>query len=280
MLYVPASNPRAMEKARTLPADGFIVDLEDAVLPDAKEEARATAAALVREGGFGRRDLLIRINALETPWGRDDIRMLAGAGPVAVLLPKAVTVMQVRAAAELLSSVSAASRLWVMMETAGAILSAREIAAVGAPLAGFVIGTGDLSTELNCAHPTDRAPMLMALQTCVMAARAYDLAVLDGAHIDLNDEAGFLDSCRQGRALGFDGRTLIHPRQIAGANEVYAPSDEELAQARRIVEAHQAAVAQGRGVTLVDGRLIEALNVRAAERLMAQSALIAALASA
>lgn len=273
LLYVPASNARALEKARTLAADGFIVDLEDAVLPDAKPAAREAAAALVRAGGFGDRELIVRINALDTPWAKDDLAALAEAQAPAILLPKVSQPADLRSAASALSSVS---RLWAMMETAASILWAREIAAFGAPLAGFVVGTNDLSKELRCAHPADRAPMRTALQTCVLAARAFGLAAIDGVHIDLEDEHGFAESCRQSRAIGFDGRSLIHPKQIAGANAAYAPSDEEVERARRIVAGHRQAVAEGKAVVVVDGRLVEFLHVREAERVLALAEAVAA----
>jgi citrate lyase subunit beta / citryl-CoA lyase len=273
-LYVPASNTRALEKARTLPADGFIVDLEDAVLAEAKPAARETAIALIGAGGFGNREVIVRMNALDTPWAKDDLAALAAAKAPAVLLPKVSAPGDLRVAAGALAS-QAPMQLWAMMETARSILYAREIAAFGAPLAGFVVGTNDLAKELRCTHPADRGPMTAALQTCVLAARAYGLAVVDGVHIDLDDEAGFIESCRQSRALGFDGRSLIHPKQIAGANSAYAPSADDIARARKIVEAHRAAAMEGRAVVVVDGRLVEFLHVREAERLLAQAELIA-----
>jgi citrate lyase subunit beta/citryl-CoA lyase len=276
LLYVPASNARALEKARTLPADGFIVDLEDAVLPDAKPAAREAAAQLIRAGGFGDRDVIVRVNALDTAWIKDDLAVLSDAKAPAILVPKVNGPDDLRRVAGALSHPDAV-QLWAMMETPLSILHAREIAACGPPLAGFVVGTNDLAKDLRCAHPADRAPMMMALQTCVMAARAYGLAVIDGVHIDLDDDAGFIESCRVSRALGFDGRSLIHPKQIVGANEAYAPSQADIARARKIVEAHRAAAADGSAVVVVDGCLVEFLHVREAERLLAQAEMIAAL---
>lgn len=276
LLYVPASNARALEKARTLAADGFIVDLEDAVLPEAKPAARAAAAQLIRAGGFGGREVIVRVNALDTPWIKDDLDALSDAKAPAVLVPKVNSPDDVRRVAGALSHADGV-RLWAMMETPLSILHAREIAACGPPLAGFVVGTNDLAKDLRCAHPADRAPMMMALQTCVMAGRAYGLTVIDGVHIDLDDDAGFLESCRASRALGFDGRSLIHPKQIAVANEVYAPSAADIARARKIVAAHRAAAADGKAVVVVDGRLVEFLHVSEAERLLAQAEMIAAL---
>ncbi|MGE4062253.1 MAG: CoA ester lyase [Rhodospirillaceae bacterium] len=277
LLYVPASNTRALEKARSLAADGFIVDLEDAVLPEAKPDARRAAVELLRAGGFGQRELIVRTNALDTPWAKDDFVALAEAKAPAVLVPKVSKPDDLRAAVAVLAP-SPATQLWAMMETAASILWAREIAAFGAPLAGLVVGTNDLAKELRCTHPHDRAPMRTALQTCVLAARASGLAAIDGVHIDLDDEQGFIDSCRESRALGFDGRSLIHPKQIAGANAAYAPSEADLERARRIVAAHKDAAAAGKAVAVVDGRLVEFLHVREAERLLAQAEAIADLA--
>ncbi|MGE3332569.1 MAG: CoA ester lyase [Rhodospirillaceae bacterium] len=276
LLYVPASNARALEKARTLPADGFIVDLEDAVLPDAKRAARETVVQLLRAGGFGDREVIVRVNALDTPWIEDDLAALSGAKVSAILVPKVNGPDDLRRVAGALPHLETVA-LWAMMETPLSILHAREIAACGLTLAGFVVGTNDLAKDLRCLHPADRAPMMMALQTCVMAARAYGLAVIDGVHIDLDDDAGFIESCRASRALGFDGRSLIHPKQISGANEAYAPSAADIAGARKIVEAHRTATADGKAVVVVDGRLVEFLHVRAAERLLRQAEMIAAL---
>lgn len=275
LLYVPAANARALEKARTLPADGVIVDLEDAVLPEAKAAARKAAVDLVRAGGFGGREVIVRVNGLDTAWAKDDLIALAEANAPAVLVPKVCGPEDLRAAAGALASHGSSAQLWAMMETARAILCAREIAAFDGLLAGFVVGTNDLARELHCDHPADRAPMRMALQTCVLAARAYGLAAIDGVHIDLDDEAGFDESCRQSRALGFDGRSLIHPKQIAGANAAYAPSTDECARASRIVAAHREAAAAGSAVVLVEGRLVEHLHVREAERVLALAAAIA-----
>lgn len=277
VLYVPASNARALEKARTLPADAFIIDLEDAVLPDAKPAAREVAVALVRSGGIANREVIVRVNALDTPWAKDDLTALAEAGAPAVLIPKVSSPDDLHRAFDALGVHATAVQMWAMMETPRSILAARDIAGFGAPLVGFVVGTNDLAKDLRCTHPADRAPMMMALQTCVMAARAYGLSVIDGVHIDLDDEAGFTESCRQSRALGFDGRTLIHPKQIAGANAAYAPAPDEIERARRMVAAHRDAAARGSAVVVVDGKLVEFLHVREAERVLAQADLIAQL---
>lgn len=276
ILYVPASNARALEKARTLPADGFIADLEDAVLPDAKVAAREAALQLIRAGGFGPRELIVRTNACDSPWAKDDLAALAAVKAPSILIPKISSPDDIQLVLQALGSHASQVQIWAMMETAASILFAREIAARGV-LTGFVVGTNDLAKELRCSHPADRAPMQMALQSCVMAARAFGLAAIDGVHIDLDDDAGFMESCRASRALGFDGRSLIHPKQIAGANMAYAPSEVELDRARRLTAAHNAAAAQGSAVVVVDGRLVEFLHVREAERLLAQAAAIAAL---
>lgn len=276
LLYVPASNARALEKATALPADGFIVDLEDAVLPDAKAGAREAAVQLIRSGGLAGREVIVRVNGLDTPWIRDDLAALSEVRAPAILVPKVNGPDDLQRVAGSLSHAEDVE-LWAMMETPLSILNARDIAAAAPSLTGLVVGTNDLAKELRCAHPSDRAPMMTALQTCVLAGRAFGLAVIDGVHIDLDDERGFLDSCRASRALGFDGRSLIHPKQIHGANEAYAPSEADVARARKIVAAHAAATADGKAVVIVDGRLVEFLHVKDAERILAQADQIAAL---
>jgi citrate lyase subunit beta/citryl-CoA lyase len=277
---MPASNTRALEKARTLQSDGLIFDLEDAVAPDAKVTARGAAVAAVNSKTYGKREVLIRANGLDTAWAGDDLAAVATSAADGVVLPKVNGPDDIRRADEILRKAGARDdlALWAMMETPRGILSAAAIAAAGGRLAGFIIGTADLAKDLHCAHPADRAPMLTALQLSVLAARAYGLAVLDGVHVDLDDEAGYVAACHQGRALGFDGKTLIHPKQIEAANAVFAPSVKELERAQRIIAAHKDARAKGQGVTLLDGRLIEVLHVQEAERLMAQADAIAELA--
>jgi citrate lyase subunit beta / citryl-CoA lyase len=282
MLYMPASNPRALEKAKAIPADGLIFDLEDAVAPDAKPAARLAAVAAVTSKAYGRREVMIRANALDTPWSRDDLAAVAASGADGVVLPKVNSADDVRAAAATLKSAGAPETLglWAMIETPRGVINAREIAGASPRLAGLCVGTADLAKDLHCAHPADRAPMLMALQTAVMVARAFDLYVLDGVHVDLDDAPGFDAACRQGRALGFDGKTLIHPKQVDVANAVFAPGTDEIERAKRIVAAHDAAAAKGQGVTLLDGRLVEVLHVAEAKRLLAYAADIAALQAA
>ncbi len=284
VLYMPASNPRALEKAKSLVNDCLIFDLEDAVAPEQKPAARSAACAAVAARGYGRRELLIRVNALDTPWAADDLSAVATCGADGVVLPKVNDVREVKDALQLLDRAGApdALQLWAMIETPRGVLAAREIADVNTALArprlaGLIIGTADLAKELRCAHPADRAPLTYTLQLCVLAARAAGVAILDGVHFDLDDEVGFAAACRQGRDLGFDGKTLIHPKQIPLANTTFAPTANQLERARRIVAAHQAARAQGHGVTLLDGRLIEVLHVQEAERVLQEAKLLSEL---
>lgn len=276
-LYMPGDNARALEKAKALPADVLLLDLEDSVAPDAKEAARAgVLAALAGRQGYGRRELVARVNGLETPWGRADLAALAGAGADAILLPKVESADAVRRARAVLAAAGAPEGLpiWCMIETPRGCLRAEEIA--DAPGVGcLVMGTSDLAKDLHALHTGTRLPMLVALGSGLLAARAAGIAILDGVHLDLADEAGFAAACRQGRELGFDGKTLIHPRQIGPANAAFGPSDEEVGQARRVVEAYARARAAGAGVAVLDGRLVEALHVREAERLLALAAAIA-----
>lgn len=275
---MPASNGRALEKARTLPADGLILDLEDAVAPDAKLTARAMAVAAALAGGYGRREVVIRVNALGTPWAEDDLGAVAGCGADAVLLPKVEDAGGVHSALGVLDRHGAPATLgvWCMLETPRGILHAEAIAAASPRVAALVMGTSDLTKDLHARHTRDRLPLLTSLGLCVLAARAHGVAALDGVHLDLEDEAGFAAACRQAVELGFDGKTLIHPRTIALANEIFAPSPAELAWARKVMAAHAAAAAQGKGVVLVDGRLVENLHVEDAERVVALADAIAA----
>jgi len=268
VLYMPGSNTRAMEKARGLPADALILDLEDAVAPDAKAMARANVATAVRAGGYGRRELVVRVNGLATPWGYDDLAAAAVMKVDAVLLPKVESADMVRQAEALLVAAGAPSSLalWCMMETPLGMLHAEEIAASSPRVAALVMGTSDLAKDLHARHTRERLPMITALGLCLLAARAYRLAALDGVHLDLADDTGFAESCRQGRELGFDGKTLIHPKTIAAANDAFAPTQEEVEWSRRVIAAHAEAEAAGKGVVLVDGKLIENLHVEDARR--------------
>ena len=278
VLYMPASNARALEKAKTLPADAVIFDLEDAVAPDAKAEARMAAVAAVNSNAYGRREVMIRVNALDTQWGVDDLQAVAASAADGIVVPKVSTVDEVVQIDNILTASNAPGNLpiWAMMETPRGILSADAICRASSRLAGLCVGTADLSKDLHCAHPADRAPMLTAMQMTILAARANGLYVLDGVHVDLDDDEGFVAACVQGRDMGFDGKTLIHPRQIEGANRVFAPSDDDVAHAERLIAAHREAQAKGAGVTTLDGRLVEVLHVAEAERLIARAKMIAA----
>ena len=279
VLYMPASNSKALEKAKTLRADSYIFDLEDAVAPDAKADARAAAVTAVQSKAYGVREILIRTNALDTAWARDDIFAAARSGVDGVVIPKTQNAADVQRVDAMLHDAGAPASLalFAMIESPQAVLDAAAIARACPRLAGLIVGTNDLAKDLHCAHPADRWPMMHALQHCVLAARAAGIAILDGVHLDLNDEPGLEHACRQGRDLGFDGKTLIHPKQIEAANIAFAPSASEIDRARRIVAAHTEAMAKGQGVTLVDGRLVEGLHVLEAERLLAHAAAIAAL---
>jgi citrate lyase subunit beta/citryl-CoA lyase len=252
-------------------ADMLILDLEDAVAPDAKETARRQVTEALAAGGYGSRELVVRVNGLETPWGRDDVAAVARSRVDAVLLPKVESAATVREMAGLLAQNGApdAFRIWCMIETPRGVLRAAEIAAAHARLAGFVMGTSDLAKDLHARHVPGRLPLIVSLELCVLAARAHGLAILDGVHLDLDDTEGFAAACRQGAELGFDGKTLIHPKTIAAANEAFAPRGEEIAFAKRIIAAHGEAERKGQGVVVVDGKLIERLHVAEAKRLAA-----------
>jgi len=276
-LYLPGSNARALEKARTLAADVLLFDLEDAVAPAAKVEARRQVVEAVKGGGFGSSELVIRVNGAGTAWGAEDLAAAAGAGAAAVLLPKVESAEEVAVAAGALRAAGApeALALWVMIETPRGVLAAPAIAAASPRLRCLVAGTSDLVKDLGARTTPERAEVLTSLSLIVLAARAHRLACLDGVHLDLADEAGFEASCRQGRDLGFDGKTLIHPKTIAAANRAFAPSEADLELARQILVAHAEAESFGRGVVVVDGRLVEALHVEAAKRLLALAESIA-----
>lgn len=270
VLYIPGSKDRALEKAMTLPADAIIFDLEDAVAPDEKAAARALLSRVLAERDYGRRARILRINGLDTGWGAADAEAFAG-GPVdAVLIPKVNGPEDVEAVARRMPGVD----LWAMMETAVGVLNAAAIAA-HPRLAGMVMGTNDLARELGCRTRPDRLPMMTALQTCLLAARACGRVIVDGVYNAFQDEAGLAAECAQGRDLGFDGKTLIHPAQIAVANAAFAPSEAELDLARRQIAAFDAALAAGQGVAVLDGRIVENLHVATARRLIAQAEAIA-----
>jgi citrate lyase subunit beta/citryl-CoA lyase len=275
VLYMPGSNARAIEKAKSLPADGVIFDLEDAVAPEQKEAARGQVCAAVAAGGFGSRELVIRVNALDTPWGEADLAAAAAAGPDAILIPKVSSPDELAAVGIRLRRHGAPerTRVWAMVETSLAILRAEAIASaardVDSRLACFVMGTNDLAKETRARQVPGRAPMLSWLATAVAAARAHDIDILDGVYNGLSDEAGLIAECEQGRDMGFDGKTLIHPNQIAPANAVFAPPADEIAQARTIIAAFDRPENQGRGVIAIEGRMIERMHADMARRTVA-----------
>lgn len=279
-LYMPGANPRALEKGKTLAADILIMDLEDGVLAEAKAEARTRIVDVIGAGGYGPRELVVRINGADTAWFEDDIAAVATSGADAVLVPKVDGPGTVQRVAQLLDQAGAPPRteIWCMLETPIGVLNARETAFAHPRMGALTLGTADLSKELHAdLHAPDRLPLLTSIGLCILAARAAGLSVLDAPHFDLSDDAGFERACRQGRSFGFDGKTLLHPKTIAGANAAYGPSDEDVQWARRVRDAWQGAADEGKGVTLLDGKLIEGLHVTEAERTLALAECIAAL---
>jgi citrate lyase subunit beta/citryl-CoA lyase len=276
MLYMPGSNARALEKGRTLPADALILDLEDAVAPDTKETARRQILEALAEGGYGNREILVRTNGLDSEWGRDDIAAMAKSGADAILLPKVESAEMIREAEEAMADHGAPASLaiWCMIETPLGVLHAEEIAWGSRRMGGFVMGTSDLAKDLHCLHTPGRLPFVTSLSLCVLAARAHGLAILDGVHLDLADDAGFAESCHQGLEFGFDGKTLIHPKTIATANEIFAPSGDEIAWSERSIAAHEEASRAGKGVVVVEGKLVENLHVENAKRVVGLAAMI------
>ena len=282
LLYMPGSNARALEKARGLPADGLILDMEDSVAPDAKQVAREQIGAAIAEGGYAHRELMVRVNGLATEWGAGDIAAVAGwsTAPDALLIPKIDTAEDVReaiAACEA-AGISDSVAIWIMTETPACILNIAEVASAHPRLRGMVMGTSDLSKDTRVRHTRDRLGFITALNLCVYAARANGLDIIDGVQLDLEDEELLRYSCEQGRDLGFDGKSLIHPKQVAAANEVFAPSEAEVTAAREIIAGFEAAKAEGKGVVVVNGRLVENLHVEEASRQLALAEAIASLA--
>lgn len=270
VLYMPGSNARALEKARSLDADVLILDLEDAVAPDQKALAREQVKAAVLAGGYGRRQLVVRVNGFDTPWGRADIQAFATLPVSALCLPKVEGAAEIHAVVQVLQGAGAPPhlKLWAMAETPRGILNVEEVAAAHPRMAAIVLGTSDLAKDLRVPHTPSRQGLLFSLSRCVAAARAEGLDVFDGVHLDLDDADGFEQACRQGVELGFDGKTLIHPKQIDAANRYFSPSAGQLAQAEKIVAAWEQAKQAGQGVVLVDGKLVESLHVEEALRLM------------
>jgi citrate lyase subunit beta/citryl-CoA lyase len=272
VLYMPSSNERALEKAKTIPADAIIFDLEDAVAPDAKEAARGNAVAAVQSGEYGRRVLTIRCNGLDTPWGRADLEAAAAAGPTAVVVPKVSGPDHLREVAAVVGE----TPVWAMVETPAAVFAVREIAAFP-NVQVLVMGTNDLAKELRAALVPGRAPLLPHLATSLLAAREAGISILDGVYNDVKDAEGFEAEALQGMQLGFDGKTLVHPTQVEPANRVWAPSDADVEHARRVIAAFEEAEREGKGVVTVDGRMIENLHVANAQRTLAVAEAIAAL---
>lgn len=271
VLYMPSSNARALEKAKTIPCDAIILDLEDAVAPDAKEVARAQACAAVASGEYGRKELTIRVNGMDTAWHEDDLRAACEAGPDAIVVPKVSSATQVHALASALEKFGAPDRttLWAMVETPVAMLHCEEIAAASERLSVLVMGTNDLAKELYAEHVPGRAPLLTGLSLCLLAARATGKVILDGVYNNVKDAEGFEAECLQGRQMGFDGKTLIHPGQVEPCNAAFAPSPAQVAEAHAILVAWDEAAAQGLGVATVNGRMIENLHVETATRVLA-----------
>jgi citrate lyase subunit beta / citryl-CoA lyase len=278
-LYMPGANERALEKAATLPADALILDLEDAVAPDAKAAARARVCEAAASGRYGRREVAIRANGLDTSWYADDVAAIAAAGPDALLVPKVGSAADVHAIEAALEAGGAPdrTRIWVMVETPRAVLRAAEIAGASERLAVLVVGTNDLAKELRAEHVPGRAPLTTALQQLVLGARDGGKVILDGVFNDLDDADGFAAECLQGRQFGMDGKTLIHPKQLETANRVFAPTEDEVAHARTVIEAFEEAGREGRGVVTVGGRMIENLHVEQARDTVARAEAIAAL---
>ena len=277
VLYMPGSNQRALEKAKTLAADALILDLEDAVAPDAKAEARNLIASAVNQGGYGNRYLIVRINGFDTEWGKDDLAGIADCKPHAILLPKVSTPEDIQTLASKMDKVEnfKDTKIWAMMETPLGILNAAQIAQAHPKLEGFVLGTNDLVKDIHGLHTADRAPVLTALSICIMAARANNLICVDGVFNDIKNTDGLMQQAEQGRALGFDGITLIHPAQLEPANTVYAPSEADLTEAKAFVDAYAEAISQGKAVAVVNGRIVENLHVDNAKRILAQAQAIA-----
>lgn len=279
VLYMPGANERALEKAKGIPADALILDLEDAVAPDAKPEARDRVCAAASSGDYGAKEIAIRVNGIGTQWHDDDIAAAAVAGPDAVLVPKVNSADEVHALVAALEAAGAPAhtKLWAMLETPVAVLHAEEIVSASPRLTVLVMGTNDLAKELHAARVAGREPLQYGLQHCLMAARLAGKVILDGVYNDIKDEDGFRSECVEALQYGFDGKTLIHPSQVDPCNEIFAPSEDEIDFSRRVIVAFEEARAEGRGVVTVDGRMIENLHVDEARRILAIADAIAAL---
>ena len=270
VLFMPGANTRALEKAKSLPADSLILDLEDAVAPDAKAQARENIRTALATG-FGHREAVVRINGLNTQWGLDDLKAFADTKADAILLPKVESASQIQRVASLLKQFNPANtmKIWAMIETPLAIFKLPEIASSHPMLEALVLGTSDLVKDLHARHTPNRVESQTALSLSVLAARAHQLCVLDGVHLSLDDEDGLRQSCIQGRDMGFDGKTLIHPSQIAFANQIFGPSPEEIDEARQRITAYEAAISSGAGIAVLNGKLVEELHIQDAKRILA-----------
>ncbi len=279
LLYIPGSKERALEKATGLGADGIIFDLEDAVAPDEKAAARTLVAQALTTRDYGLRGLMVRINGFDTEWALDDLKVICDTAPEAILLPKVGDAADIQRLAAYLDAhpKCAHTRIWAMMESPLGILNAAEIAAASPRMAGMVMGTNDLAKDLGARECDDRAPMMTSLGLCLLASRAHGLICVDGVYNKFRDTDTLRRHCQQGRDMGFDGKTLIHPAQIEVANEVFAPSEDDLDLARRQIEAFDEAQAKGLGIAVLDGNIVENLHVEAARRLLARAEAIARL---
>ncbi len=279
VLYMPGANERALEKAKTIPADALILDLEDAVAPEAKAAARERVCAAAASGSYGQREVAIRVNGIGTPWHNDDLRAVAEAGPAAVVVPKVNSAADVQTIERALQAGGAPEHttIWAMLETPVAILHAEEITTSSARLSVLVMGTNDLAKELRAEHVPGRAPLLAGLSLAVLATRLAGKEILDGVYNTVADLEGFGAECRQAREFGFDGKTLIHPTQVAPCNTAFAPTQDDIALSREIIDAFETAENEGRGVVTVQGRMIENLHVEQARRVLAVAAAIGAL---
>ena len=283
LLFMPGSNARALEKARNLPADGIILDLEDSVAPDAKTIARDQIAAAIAAKGFGKREVLIRVNSLDTPWWGEDLGMAGRSQPNGILVPKVSSIEDLNAIGDRLDGLNAPAsiKVWAMIETARAVLHAEELAAASRDtktrLEGFVFGPNDISRETRIRMQPGRAAMIPMITHCILAARAHGLEILDGPYSDFSNVDGFAAECAQGRDLGFDGKTLIHPGQIEACNAIFTPPKEEVAEARRIIAAFEQPENVARGAIQLDGRMVERLHAEMARRTIAIADAIAAM---
>ncbi len=273
-LYMPASNQRALEKARSLVVDGIIIDLEDAVAPEAKTEARNHAVSALKEGGFDGKYVTVRINGQDTPWGEEDLQAICQAAPDAILIPKVSSPVQVSEMIAKFEQFQAPEhcRLEVMIETPLGVLNVAAISAAHARLSVLVAGTNDLSKELDTIYQSDRAPLVTSLQMIVLAAKANGKIALDGVFNDLNDTETFTQECKQGLIFGFDGKTLIHPKQIDPCHAVFSPSREEIALAEKQIAVFEAALSEGKGIAVLDGKILENLHIARAKKILAIAA--------